>query len=138
MLVQAVLDAVKARLETIDGLTVTTDPGATVVVPMAVVSDGEMEYHATFGRGYDTLNINIAVYVSRADSNEGVSEVRAFKSGYGDKSIRKALETAPAAADGLNTSLVAQTGTAGVATVQGETFVTLQVSATAQIEGKES
>ena len=138
MSVQAILDAAADRLRTIDGLTVTTDPSATVVPPMAVVTDGEMEYHATFGRGYDTLNVSVTVYISRADSNEGVSEVRAYKSGYGDKSVRAALETAPVAADGINASMVAQTGTAGVSERDGTSWVTLQVSATAQIDGKAS
>ena len=136
MTIDEVLAAVKARLETIDGLTVTTDPGITVkAVPMAQVLDGQMEYHSTFGRGYDALSMSITVYVSRVDSAEGVLEARDYKSGHGTKSIRAALETAPSPDDGLE-ALVAVTGETGTASdAEGTSWITMQMQATAQIKG---
>lgn len=131
-----VLDAVADRLRTISGLTVTTNPGATVAVPMAVVSDGDIEYHATFGRGFDSLEVRIRVYVSKADNPAGFAEVREFKSGHGTKSIRAALETVPDTADGLNMSLTAQTGTDGLdVRLDDSNYLTVDVIASAEIGG---
>lgn len=135
MLIDEALDAIAHRLRAIDGLTVTTDPGATVSVPMALVTDGTVEYHSTFARGYDALNVNVTVYVSQADSAEGALEARRYKSGHGDRSIRSALETGTDA--GLE-AVVAVTGDVGVSDRDGGSYVTLQVAATAQILGKES
>lgn len=138
MLIDEALDAIADRLSAIVGLTVTTDPGARVTPPMALVTDGQIEYHSTFGRGYDQLNVPITVYVSKADSAEGALELRLYKSGHGDLSIRQALETAPDPTDNLE-ALVAVTGDAGIVDRgNGEMFLTLQVAATAQIKGKES
>lgn len=135
MLIDTALDILKGRLETIDGLTVTTDPGAEVSPPMALVTDGQIEYHSTFARGHDALNFLVTVYVSRADSAEGALEARQYKSGHGDKSIRAALETGNDA--GL-AAVIAVTGDIGVSERGGGSFVTLQVAGTAQISGKES
>jgi len=134
VLIDAALDAIKTRLETIDGLTVTTDPGVGVVPPMARVMDGQIEYHSTFARGYDQLNFTVTLYVSRADSAEGALEARDYKSGHGSKSVRSALETGTDA--GLE-AVVVTTGEVGTAEAGGESYITLQVQATAQLAGKE-
>lgn len=138
MLIATALEAVADRLRTIDGLTVTTDPGtsAAPVVPMAQVMDGEMEYHSTFMRGYDTLNFTITVFVSKADSAQGALEVRDYKSGHGAKSILAALEAAPTPNDDLE-AVVAQTGNVGIVDRDGTSYITLQVAATMQIKAKE-
>lgn len=135
MLVDAVLDAVKTRLETIDGLTVTTNPNSPVVPPMAVVTDGDMEYHATFGRGFDALDLTIDVHLSSVDSTSGLLEARDYKSGHGAKSIRAALETA-VADEFPNGTLVAVTGRVTTAEADGDgMYIRLTVDATAQIPG---
>lgn len=137
MLIPAVLDAVKERLLTIDGLTVTTDPGVSpITVPMASIEDQQIAYHATFGRGYDELSMRVRVFVSDADSPSGALEVRGFKSGYGSKSIRAALETSAGAGDTFpNSSIVAVTGDTGVVEMGGTRWLALDVQVTAQISG---
>ena len=45
MLLPDALDILADRLRAIDGLTVTTDPAAEVVVPMAGVEDGELDFN---------------------------------------------------------------------------------------------
>ncbi len=136
MLIDAALDAIVTRLETINGLTVTIDPEATVVTPMARVLDGEMRYHASFGRGHDELTVNITVYVSDADSSSGVEEARDYKSGHGDKSIRAALETSAGGNDTFpNSSIKAETGNVGVVEHGGGRYIALQLEATALIPG---
>ena len=138
MKIPDVLDAIAARLATIDGLTVTTDPGAPVVVPMALVVDGQMEYHATFGRGFDTLNVDITVFVSRSESSEGAFEAREYKSGHGARSIRAALETSTGVGDVFpNQSIRAGLANDTVAARGDASFIAIEVTATAQIPGKE-
>ena len=104
------LDILKARLESIDGLTVTTDPKVPVVVPMAVITDGELEYNESFTRGAAQLAFEVTVYVSEADSGEGLYEARSYLSGHGDYSVRQALETEAMGGDLLLKKVVVDTG----------------------------
>ena len=138
MLIPDVLDAVRTRLLTIDGLTVTTDPGVSpITVPMASIEDQQIEYHATFGRGYDALSVRVRVFISDADSPSGAFEVRSYKSGHGARSIRAALETSAGVSDTFpNGSIVAVTGDTGVIEMGGARWLALDVIATAQIPGK--
>jgi hypothetical protein len=103
------LDILKARLEAIDGLTVTTDPKVPVVVPMAVITDGEMDFNESFRRGAAMLSFEVTVYVSEADSGEGLYEARSYLSGHGDRSVREALDT-PSTTDDLLAKVVIDTG----------------------------
>ena len=140
MLIAAYLEAVADRLHTVDSLTVTTDPGAKITPPMALVTDGTIEYFQSFARGHDTLNLTITVYVSAADSAEGALEVRDYKSGYGAKSIRAALMTSTGAGDAIpNNTLIATSGDVQVIDrANGESYLALIVNATALLPGKES
>ncbi len=138
MLIPAVLDAVAARIDAIDELTVTTNPGVTVVAPMAVVSDEQMQYHSTFSslRGFSTLEMRVRIYVSEADDEQGALEIRNYKSAHGGRSISKAIETATLAADDFpNGTLVATVGDTGVVENGGKWLV-LDVSVTAEIPGE--
>lgn len=140
MIIADVLAGLAARVERIGGVTVTTDPNATVVVPMAVVTDESIDYHATMGRGSDDVNVAVTLYVSRSDSPEGSFEVRAYLSGHGDRSIRAAIETSCGPHDPLNAAMVrAVSGThddaAEVPT--GESFITATVTALVTVSGTE-
>ena len=139
MKIPEALDALAARLATIDGLTVTTDPGAKITPPMALVTDGIIEYDSTFGRGLDQLEVIVMVYVSVADSAEGAFEVREYKSGHGELSISQALRT-PVVGDVFPT--VTTNAESAVTTIDerpsGERYLTLRVSTIVQIPGKES
>lgn len=104
------LDILKQRLETIPGLTVTTDPKIPVVVPMALIEDGEVEYNESFTRGASLLAFQVTVYVSEADSGEGLYEARSYLSGHGDNSVRAALETQLTGGDELLKKVVVDTG----------------------------
>lgn len=134
MLIADALEIIKGRLEQIDGLTVTTTPGQTVVPPMAEVLDGEMEYHSTFGRGYDAQAFTITLFVSEADNAAGVLEAREFKSGHGPKSIRAALESG--STPGFEGEVV-ESAVTGFAERDGR-YITVVFRATAQLSGKAS
>lgn len=93
MLLDDALDILATRLREIDGLEVVTDPMVTVTVPMAVVVEDRMDYNESFRRGAAELAFTVTVFVSRADSTQGLEESRQYLSGHGDKSIRQAIET---------------------------------------------
>lgn len=137
MKIPDLLDGLALRLEAIDGLTVTTDPGATVVPPMVLVDDGDVTYDATMGRGSDDIVVNLTLYVSKADSAQGALEAREYKSGHGDKSLRTAIETS-ATGDGLGNVMIRQfTASTGVVERGGPDaqFIAVQVSLIATVSG---
>ena len=124
------LEALKVRLESIDGLTVTTDPAAEVVVPMAIVDIVEMDYNEAFERGGSLLAFQVIVYVSGADNPEGLYEARSYLSAYGDRSVRVAIETAPDAGDGVS-YVVVDTGRREVS----DNFITARFDCRSQLPG---
>jgi len=138
MKIPDLLDGLAERLRTIDGLTVTTDPGANVAVPMAIVSDGDITYNATMGRGSDDVDVVVSVYVSRSESSEGAFEVRDYKSGHGDNSIRTALETSIGATDTLATAGVmvrVDSAASGISTRGDASYIVVNVSLLATVSG---
>lgn len=132
MLIDEALDILKTRLETIDGLTVTTDPAVTVVVPMAVVSDGEIDYNESFRRGACLLTFSVVVYVSTADTAEGLYEARRYLSGHGDMSVTTALETQAAGGDLLLNKVSVNTGVRD----ESDNFITAVFEATVHVPGE--
>jgi hypothetical protein len=139
MLIDAYLDGVAARLDTIAGLTVTTNPLATIVPPMALVFDGDIVYDQSFGRGTDALTVMVMVYVSQTASEESVRLARLYKSGHGAKSIKLALETSTGADDVIpNKTLIATRGTIGEdGRPDASSHLVMQISATAHLPGTE-
>lgn len=129
MLIDEALDILKARLETIDGLTVSTDPAVTIVVPMAVISDSELDYNESMRRGAALLTFTVTVYVSQADSGEGLYEARRYLSGHGELSVREALDTP--STDDLLSKVVVDTGVRG----ESDSYITAEFTGRAHIPG---
>jgi hypothetical protein len=123
------LDILADRLRTIPKLTVTTDPLAEVVVPMAVVTDTEMDYNQSMRRGDATLTFAVTVYVAQSDSPTGHQEARRYLSGHGDKSVREALDTP--ADDALLAKVAVDTGTRG----DSGTYITAEFVGRSHIPG---
>jgi len=139
MLIGDYLDGVTARIDTIAGLTVTTDPALAIAPPMAVVTDTGVNYDASFGRGQDVIDLTVTVYISRGDSLTALEESRLYASGHGAKSIRAALETTIGVGDTIpNKTLRAESASTDSNTdASGAGFVVLSVRATGLIPGKE-
>lgn len=139
MLIGDYLDGVAARIDTIAGLTVTTDPALAIVPPMAVVAESGMSYDAAFGRGQDSIEIEVTIYISRGDSLTALEESRLYMSGHGAKSIRAALETSTGVSDTIpNKTLRAESASTDSNTdASGAGHVVLSVRATGLIPGKE-
>ena len=139
MLIGDYLDGVVARIDTIAGLTVTTDPALAIAPPMAVVAESGVSYDAAFGRGQDNIEIDVTVYISRGDSLTALDESRLYMSGHGAKSIRAALETSIGVGDTIpNKTLRAESASTDSSTdASGAGFVVLTIRATGLIPGKE-
>ena len=105
------LELVAIRLRSIPKLTVTTDPNATPVVDMATVDQGEIDYDQSMLQGGTITNVEVVVYVSRADSKQGHLKARKYLSGYGSHSVRQALVT-PVDDDALANHVHVETGQA--------------------------
>ena len=131
MLLDDALGILKTRLESIDGLTVTTDPKVPVVVPMAVITDGESDYNVSYGRGAALLAFDVIVYVSEADSGEGLYEARRYLSGHGDYSVRAALEAEATGGDLLLQKVVVDTGVRSAS----DNFITAEFACRAHVPG---
>jgi len=139
MLVGDYIDGIAARVNTISGLTVTTDPALAIAPPMAVVTESGISYDAAFGRGQDTIDITVMVYISRGDSLTALEESRLYMSGHGGKSIRTALETSTGGSDVIpNKTLRAESASTDSNTdSSGAGHVILTIRATGLIPGKE-
>jgi hypothetical protein len=79
-------------LKTLPGLTVSPYRAANVQPPHAVIGLPQIEYDSTFGRGSDTLSLQILVYVSRADDELAQANLDEFLSGHGGRSLKTVLE----------------------------------------------
>lgn len=132
MLLPDALDILKTRLEAIDGLTVTTDPAVTVTPPMALIDATRMDYNESFTRGAALLEFSVTVFVSQADSAEGVFEAREYLSGYGDKSVRAAIETQPSGGDAFLKKVVVDTGERG----ETSNFIVANFAGRAHVPGE--
>lgn len=139
MLVGDYLDGVVARIDTIAGLTVTTDPALAIAPPMAVVAETEMTYDEAFGRGQDRIEIDVTIHIGRGDTLTALEESRLYMSGHGAKSIRAALETSTGVSDTIpNKTLRAESATSDSNTdASGSGHVVLTIRATGLIPGKE-
>ena len=123
------LDLLAARLSVIDGLTVTTDPAAEVIVPMAIIDAPEVDYNYTMAGGA-TVNFTVTVYVSIADTPSGLIEARDYLSPSGASSVSAAIST-PETADDIETRAHVDTGTRS----DDRGYITAEFAGTARIEG---
>jgi len=79
-------------LRTIPGLAVSLYQPANIETPHAMIGLPSMEYDTSMGRGLDTFNLQVLVFVSRADDDLGQASVDEYMAGHGDRSIKTTLE----------------------------------------------
>jgi hypothetical protein len=65
-----------------------------VTAPHATIGLPSTDYDVTMARGGDTLNIQVLVYVSRADDQHGQRMIDEYMAGHGARSVKTALEDA--------------------------------------------
>jgi hypothetical protein len=122
-------------LKSLPGLTVSPYRAANIQPPHAVIGLPQIEYDTTFGRGSDTLSLQILVYVSRADDELAQANLDEFLSGHGDKSLKTVLEdpTLTGLTAASVTLLRTETGTAS--TVDGSEWMTCSCDVRVVVSG---
>lgn len=89
----AVMDAVGARLATIVGVRVYDFPPDSVAVPAAVVSyPEEITYDETYARGCDSCTLTVSVLVGLVSDRASRDALAAYLSGSGAKSVKTAVD----------------------------------------------
>ena len=88
-----IMDEVKARLDTIDGLHCYGHPADNVHPPAAVVTyPEEYLFDASYGRGSDRLTLPVVVLVGRPEAATSRDLLAEYVAGSGPKSIKAVLE----------------------------------------------
>ncbi len=104
-------------LKSISGVAVSLYRAPNIQAPHAVIGLPSVEYDVTMGRGSDTLNVQVLLYVTRADDQLAQANVDEYMAGHGDRSIKTALEDP--ALSGLSAAMVrVQRAEAGTASSQ--------------------
>lgn len=88
-----VMDEIGTALGEIDGLRVHPFPARKITPPAAVVLLPELiTFDATYGRGSDTIQLDIVVFVGAASDRASRDLVAAYADGSGASSVKAALE----------------------------------------------
>lgn len=94
MIIKDVMDAVAARLDTIEGLRVFGYPADDAKPPFAIVDfPDEYVYDETYGRGMDRMTLPVTVYVPRNVDRTLPDQMSAYASGSGPRSVKAVLES---------------------------------------------
>lgn len=94
MIVKDVMQEVADQLDTITGLRVHAYPVATISAPAAVVAyPSDYEFDATYGRGMDTLTLNVIVWVGKPVERTTRDRISAYLDGSGTASVKEVLES---------------------------------------------
>lgn len=93
MNVASVMTGLGSRLSTITGLRVFSYAPDTLSPPAAVVALPEsIEFDSTMARGADRMSIPMHLLVGRVSDRSSTTELAAYLSGTGTKSIKAAIE----------------------------------------------
>lgn len=88
-------EALKANLETISGLRVSSTIPDQINPPAAVVGGPRIEYDATMARGADRYEIPVRVYASRVAERAGQDKLDGYIAKAGATSVKAAIESDP-------------------------------------------
>ncbi|GAA2355328.1 hypothetical protein Cme02nite_69380 [Catellatospora methionotrophica] len=91
----AVMDELGARLNTISGLRVSDFPPPTVTPPAGIVSyPDRVEFDATYGRGVDViLDLPIVIVEGKATDRGARDRISAYAAGSGTRSVKQVIES---------------------------------------------
>jgi hypothetical protein len=91
-----VMDEMATKLEAISGLRVYPYTINSVSAPAAIVAlPGQITFDTTYGRGADTVQLDVYVFVSRIVERAGRDELAAYVDGSGASSVKAALDNGP-------------------------------------------
>lgn len=92
MNIDAVMDEVAARLDTIPDLRVTAHPVDKINPPHAVVSLPEITFDLTYGRGSDRFSLPVVLAVGRVSDRGSRASLAPYVAGSGPRSFKQVLE----------------------------------------------
>lgn len=94
MNIGAVMQEIADQLDTIPDLRVHAYPVKKVLPPAAVVAyPTDVTFDATYGRGMDTMTLNVVVWVANLVDRAARDAVSAHLSGTGTSSVKEVLES---------------------------------------------
>lgn len=91
--VSAIRSGLATNLATISGLRTKYRVPEVVNPPMAVVMPASIEFDKAFGRGLDSYEFNVVVFVERMDSRSAEDLLDGYAAPAGATSIKAALES---------------------------------------------
>jgi hypothetical protein len=89
----AVVEELATRLDTITGLRVHSEPPGTIDPPAAVIAYPDITYDATYGRGMDRLELPIVLAVGRISDRISRKQVLEYVQGSGASSVKAVVES---------------------------------------------
>lgn len=92
MNLDAVMEEVATRLNTITDLRVTAHPVDTVNPPQAVVSLPEITFDETYGRGSDRYTLPVVLAIGKVVDRAAMKNLAPYVAGAGAKSFKAVLE----------------------------------------------
>ena len=93
MIIADVMQEVAEQLDTIAGLRVHAYPAATITAPAAVVAyPSDYTFDATYGRGMDTMTLQVVLWVGKAVERSVRDRISAYLNGSGTSSVKEVLE----------------------------------------------
>ena len=94
--VEAVMEALEARLGSIDGLRVFGWPVGSVTPPAAIVTYPEtVRFDESYRRGADVMDPQVIILVPRPVDRSSRGMISGYVSGSGTQSVKRALESGP-------------------------------------------
>lgn len=94
MLLEPVMRELADRLDTVAGLQVHASPPKKVRAPAAIVAfPSGITFDQTYGRGSDSMVVPIVVLVSKLNEDRALTELSAYASGFGLRTVKAVLES---------------------------------------------
>lgn len=112
-----------ARLDTIAGLEVFDYVPYSLQPPAAVVGWPDVEFDFVLGRGADRLSIPVRVFVASASDHSSNTELEAYISPSGAKSVKAAVEADGSLGGAAHSSRVARASGVGIFNIAGIDFL---------------
>lgn len=121
MIIETVMDAIGARIDTISPIRVQKYEADSIEVPAGLVSlPGTINYQTTLGPGFCRMTIEVTILVSKVDDRVRRKQIAPYGDTSGAKSIRAQLEGGTYTAFD---SLEVQTGRFTVVGIAGDDYL---------------
>lgn len=131
----AIRAALATRLDLLPNVQANRSPIDAINPPTAIVGEVTVDYDLSFGRGVDSLEIRVRLYVSRADAEDGVVTLDGYMSGSGPSSVKATVEGDRTLAGTVDDCRVKRAENFGVYDVAGTAYLGVEFIITATAKG---